>query len=271
MKYITFLLLFVFTANTLTAQSNDAKPFILGKTEILYSNTLSEKRILNIYLPEGYDTAVHTHYPVIYVLDGSANEDFIHTAGLVQYLSMYEMMPKSIVVGIANVDRRRDYTFPSHNPDDAKLVPVSGGSAKFITFIEKELQPFIERYYRTSERKTIIGQSLGGLVASEILLKKPALFTDYMIVSPSLWWDRESLLNAAPDLVKNLPENDMKVYVSVGKEGEQMEGDVKKFIGILNNTGRENFRLFHTYMDKETHLTILHNALYKGFVMMNGE
>jgi len=32
----------------------------------------------------------------------------------------------------------------------------------------------------------IIGQSLGGLLASEILMKKPELFNKYVIISPSL-------------------------------------------------------------------------------------
>jgi len=248
------------------AQTKKAGTFVLGTQEWLTSEILKETRTLNIYLPEGYDTS-KAHYPVIYLLDGSANEDFIHTAGLVQYLSMYEMMPKSIVVGIANVDRRRDYTFPTKNPEDTKLVPVSGGSEKYIDFIAEELQPFIERNYRTTAQKTIIGQSLGGLLAAEILLKRPALFNNYMIVSPSLWWDKESLLAVRPTLWNAKFSTEVKAYIAVGKEGDMMERPAKQLVDMLKESG--NVKTYFQYLPDESHLTILHNALYKGFVMMN--
>ena len=86
--------------------------------------------------------------------------------------SWINMLPKSILVGIANIDRKRDFTFPTTIEKDKKDYPTTGGSAKFIAFIEKELQPFIESHYKTTSSKTIIGQSLGGLLATEILFKK---------------------------------------------------------------------------------------------------
>lgn len=86
-------------------------------------------------------------------------------------------MPKSIVVGIATSNRRRDFTFPKTIEADKKTFPTAGHSDKFISFIETELQPFIETKYKTSQSKTIIGQSFRGLLETEILLKKPTLFT----------------------------------------------------------------------------------------------
>src|SRR6185437_3775981 len=177
--------------------ANQNIPFVLGRINTIQSKILSEKRILNIYLPQGYDQNDTTFYPVIYLLDGSADEDFIHIAGLVQFLnfSWVGILPKSILVGIANVDRKRDFTFPTTIATDKKESPTSGGSEKFIDFIEKELQPFIEKNYKTNSSKTLIGQSFGGLLATQILLSKPQLFTKYIIVSPSLWWNNESLLS----------------------------------------------------------------------------
>ncbi|MCG7859670.1 alpha/beta hydrolase, partial [Flavihumibacter sediminis] len=58
---------------------------------------------------------------------------------------------------------------------------------------------------------------MGGLLATEILLTKPALFTKYIIVSPSLWWDNASLLQGK---LTNWSINDsLQVYIAVGKEG----------------------------------------------------
>jgi predicted alpha/beta superfamily hydrolase len=62
-------------------QTESTKPFVLGVIDEIQSKELTEKRILNIYLPEGYNQNDTIKYPVIYLLDGSADEDFIHIVG----------------------------------------------------------------------------------------------------------------------------------------------------------------------------------------------
>src|SRR4051812_18497635 len=96
-------------------QTDKSRPFVLGVVDELQSSALGEKRVLNIYLLEGYSKDDTSSYPVIYLLDGSADEDFIHVVGLVQFnnFSWINRVPKSIVVGIATVDRRRDFTYPT--------------------------------------------------------------------------------------------------------------------------------------------------------------
>jgi predicted alpha/beta superfamily hydrolase len=86
------------------------------------------------------------------------------------------MVPKSIVVGISTVDRRHDLTYPSSNKQDIAYFPTTGGSEKFIFFIKDEVQPFIDSNYNSDTIKTIIDQSIGGLLATEILLKFPEMF-----------------------------------------------------------------------------------------------
>lgn len=247
-------------------QKIESSPFSIGKTDLIKSNILGENRTLNIYLPDGYHPDSAKTYPVIYLLDGSANEDFIHVAGLVQFLTMTETMPAAIVVGIGNVDRKRDFTFPTTIEKDKKDFPTTGQSAKFISFIGKELQPYIEKNYKTNTSKMLLGQSLGALLATEILLKSPSLFNHYMIVSPSLWWDNESLLAKAPSLLKSLPAQKIKVYVAVGKEGAVMEGDAKKLEETLKTT---NLEVHYAFFPDGNHANVLHNALYKGFELFN--
>ncbi|WP_316847911.1 alpha/beta hydrolase [Pedobacter psychrodurus] len=253
--------LFFLSSASFAQTQNDSKPFVLGKTEQIHSIELNETRTLNIYLPEGYSRDSTNTYPVIYLLDGSANEDFIHIAGLVQFLTMIEKMPKAIVVGIANIDRKRDFTFPTTVKKDLIDYPTTGKSEKFIAFIEKELQPFIAEKYKANSSKTIIGQSLGGLLAAEILLKKPELFNNYIIISPSLWWNNESLLTDATKAITNI-KPDTKIYISVGEEGKQMKDDAKKLADLI----QMNKKLKTTFIPlvQETHLTILHNSAYKG-------
>jgi len=244
-------------------------PFVLGVTDKIQSTVLGESRTLNIYLPDGYSKNTSGKYPVIYLLDGSADEDFIHITGIVQFLTMIQQMPNSIIVGIANVDRKRDFTYPTTIQDDLKKYPTTGHSDKFISFLEKELQPYIEKNYRVTQERTLVGQSLGGLVATQILLEKPNLFSNYVIVSPSLWWNAESLLAKAPELLKNSANSTLKVYISVGTEGKQMEDDAAKLVEDLKATGNKNLTVFFVPLPEEDHLTILHNSAYKAFGLLN--
>jgi predicted alpha/beta superfamily hydrolase len=256
-------------------QENDAryknakKTFSFGVIEEIFSEELSEKRILNIYLPQDYHADSLTTYPTIYVLDGSAHEDFPHIAGLAQFMNMYEILPKSIVVGIANVDRYRDFTYPSKDKRDKKDLPTSGGSEKFINFIEKELQPFIAKNYKTTTQKTIIGQSMGGLLATEILLKKHYLFTDYIIVSPSLWWDEERMIATAAAFFKLNNTISKNIYVSLGKEHPVMHKVADELVKAINDSNNENITLFYEPILDEDHATILHKAVYNAFQKLN--
>jgi len=244
-------------------QQNKVTQLSIGEKIEFQSKTLNENRILNIYLPNGYSKDSLKEYPVIYLLDGSIDEDFIHISGLVQFgsFSWVNMIPESIVVGISNVDRRRDFTFSTHNKKDQEDFPTAGKSEDFINFIEKELQPFIDKKYKTDSIKTLIGQSLGGLLATEILFKNPDLFDNYIIASPSLWWDDESLLKYKPTLYTSKKS----IFIAVGKEGKVMEKTAKELYGKLNLLKKENTNLYFEFFEKQNHGDALHLAVYSAF------
>lgn len=238
--------------------------FTIGKSVTLYSHILNEERILNIYLPEGYEKDSANNYPVIYLLDGSKKEDFIHIVGLVQFCSYpwIRIASKSIVVGIENVDRKRDFTIPSNVASEKENYPTTGGSAPFIEFLKKEVQPYIENNYSNNPEKTIIGQSLGGLLASEILIKETSLFRNYIIISPSLYWDNYSLLD------KEIPQLSahQAVFVGVGKEGKVMKSVKKKIYKKASKSAVNKNQVFFEYFKNQSHADILHLATYQAFI-----
>lgn len=283
MKNLSIVLLLIFSTSLILAQKNNAlelevvKPFVLGEIVDIQSKTLDEKRSLNIYLPEGYNKSDTIKYPVIYLLDGSADEDFIHIVGLVQFNSFewINQIPKSIVVGISSVDRRRDFTFPTTIQEDKRRFPTTGGSDKFISFIQNELQPFIDAKFKTTKDRTIIGQSLGGLLATEILLKRPMLFYKYIIVSPSLWWNNGSLLNQNSGIFSDNFIQSTEIYIGVGKEGlaptkmpHVMEVEANVLADKLSQTKSKNVKIYFDYLPQENHATIMHQAVSNSFRLL---
>lgn len=281
-KIIILILLFTVTIGNaqVKKQKETSKPFVLGTIEEINSKILSEKRILNIYLPEGYNQNDTIKYPVTYLLDGSADEDFIHVVGLFQFnsFSWINRVPKSIVVGIANIDRKRDFTYQTTIEEDKKRYLTCGKSANFISFIETELQPFIEKKYKTNNSKTIIGQSLGGLLATEIVLKKPNLFNKYIIISPSLWWNNGSLLNEESEIYQANFKDKIDIYIGVGKEGltpskipHVMEVDANLLAEKLKSTKSKNVKVSFDYLPQEDHATITHQAIFNAMRILYPE
>ncbi len=283
MKLLTTILLITISTTLTFAQSNkqipkdESKPFVLGVIDEIQSTILSEKRILNIYLPEGYSKTDTTKYPVVYLLDGSADEDFIHVSGLFQFnnFAWINRVPKSIIVGIANIDRKRDFTYPTTIESDKKRYLTAGHSDKFASFLEKELLPFIEKKYKTNSSRMLIGQSLAGLFATEILLKKPTLFSKYIIISPSLWWDNGSLLNISSPILQDNFTQKTGVYIGVGKEGltpgdipRVMEVDANLLTEKLLKTKSKNVTVNFDYLPQENHATITHQAIFNALRLL---
>lgn len=254
----------------LPAAAQNVRPFSIGETLRVHSDSLREARSVNIYLPADYREADTSRYHVIYLLDGSADEDFIHVAGLVQFYTFpwIQLLPPTIVVGIANVDRRRDFSFPTRNKSQQAAQPTAGHSAPFIAFIESELIPLIRNRYRCTGERTLIGQSLGGLLAAEILQRKPQLFNRYLIISPSLWWDDGSMLAARFGPFNQRTD----VYIAVGKEGltpgsrtQTMEEDAKAFATKLQAQKDPMLKVSFDYLPDEEHAGIGHQAVMNGF------
>jgi uncharacterized protein len=232
----------------------------------LNSAVLGQDRVLNVWLPDGYNDTTAT-YPVIYVLDGTANEDFPHIAGLAQFMNMYELLPKSIVVGIANIgsSRRHDFTHPTKNDSDLVWIPTGGGSAAFIEFLANEVQPFVAEHYRANGTRTIIGQSAGGLLATEILFKRPEMFDNYILVSPSLWWDSGSLADIADDWAKTGAGLPKKVFLAMAPDDAMMQDDVDKVVAAFKAYAKAPFQWTYVPFPEESHMTILHRATYRAF------
>ncbi len=270
----TLFFLITLFINGLCFAQTENNVLSIGKSDLFHSEVLKEDRIINIYFPEDYKLNDTIAYPVIYVLDGGMEEDFMHITGIVHFDTQpwIARFPRSIVVGIGGNIRRRDFTFAVNNTDfiekegfQKSSFPQYGGSEKYIRFLEKELQPYIEKNYSKSKTRTLIGESLAGLLSTEILLKRPELFTHYIIISPSLWWGEQSLLKNAAQLLNTNLKQKVRVYIGVPNKDEDKkmfaENEMLYQIVSKNNNVHASF----DYMPEELHSTVIHQAVYNAF------
>jgi predicted alpha/beta superfamily hydrolase len=112
---------------------------------------------------------------------------------MIQQLSQVNgntVCPEMIVVGILKTDRTRDLT-PTHingEPPmmDSVAAKTSGGGEQFVSFLEKELIPYIDSSYPTEPHKMLIGLSFGGLTVMNIVANHSNLFKSYIAIDPSM-------------------------------------------------------------------------------------
>jgi predicted alpha/beta superfamily hydrolase len=186
------------------------------------STVLGNERNISIYLPPGYDAEPDRRYPVLYMHDGQNLFDgataFIpgqhwrldETATAL--IAAHRIAPL-IIVGIDHARERRGFELTPTR--DAK-VKDGGGGGLYAQMIHDELKPVIDATYRTwpdRDHTATGGSSLGGLVSLSLGFSMPETFGRVMAMSPSLWWDRRSLLQQLRASTDHLP---LRIWLDTG-------------------------------------------------------
>jgi predicted alpha/beta superfamily hydrolase len=251
--------------SALTSLAEPSKPaenaVIIGQSFQITSSVYGAEKTLVVRLPAEYEASPEKYYPVVYLIDGGADQDFPHIAGLAQHGDISGTFEPFILVGVETQNRRNELTPPADDPRYDEDFKDRGGSQTFRQYIRDDVTPWVEARYRTLAERTVMGESLAGLFITETLLRDPDLFTNYIAVSPSLWWDGGSLVEAAADLLANLKGRSRRVYFTMGNEGGTMQAAMDRLVAALQTSAPTE--LDWSYIDRrgsEEHGGIYHFA-----------
>ena len=236
-----------------------ATDIVLGIGYPLESEVLGETRTINVCLPLGYDQRDEA-FPVLYLLDGGAQQDLIPVAGFGALATLSAQYSEFIVVGIETRDRRFELTTPSTVPYDLWQIPNNGGAEKFRHFITEEVQPWVDQRYRTTGETAVLGESLAGLFIVDTFMSAPASFDHYIAVSPSLWWREQALARSAAEHFEAsaLPDG-RSLYLTVADEKDILAA-VEVLVAALEEHAPENLTWWFEPLPDEHHNTIYHPA-----------
>jgi predicted alpha/beta superfamily hydrolase len=202
-----------------TADELDANPRYSVRQ--FHSEILPDDRAVSVYLPPQYLEQRERRFPVLYLQDGqnlfdgrtsyiagktwnaNTTADRLTEAGEIEPL---------ILVGIANTGLRRmaEYT-PTR---DFKMGGGEGRS--YGRLLIEELKPMIDSTYRTlpgPEKTGVGGSSLGGLISLYMGFAHPEVFGKVAVMSPSLWWDHRSILNA---IEQQATKPKLRIWLDIG-------------------------------------------------------
>jgi hypothetical protein len=134
----------------------------------------------------------------------------------------------------------------------------SGGAEMFLNTLEKDLIPYINSHYRTTDDRGLFGHSLGGLFAGYCLLKKPDLFKRYGINSPSFWWNNSELVRNENHYAREHTDLSAKVFFSVGgAEDAMMIAPFNAFTNSIKSHNYKGLSMTVKVFDGETHLSVV--------------
>jgi uncharacterized protein len=188
---------------------------------------------IKVGLPVDYNPTVKK-YATMYVLDGEENFDFV--SNKCKEISDKLGVTNVVVISIGyGRDRSIDYT-------PAKTSTGTIGSLEFLNFIETQLIPKIQETYRVDTERSsrvILGHSFGGLFVANVFSTNNKLFGNYLMLSPSLWFDNLVALQFEKD---NQSKNkDWAQLVFMGLGDAENAGRMQAPFEAFYQTLRDNY------------------------------
>jgi enterochelin esterase-like enzyme len=189
---------------------------VLVETLAIDSELLTNApRIVDVYLPPGYAADPERRYPVVYAQDGQDMDDVRLKATLEELYSQGALAPLIVIAIHATGERMSEYG-TAGTPD----YQYRGNHADLYTrMLFEEIMPRINENYRTltgPENTSVMGWSLGGLMAFDLAWNHPEAFGQVGVFSGSFWWHTEN-----EDLQTML---DSRVAHMMVREGEKRDG-----------------------------------------------
>ncbi len=143
----------------------------------------------------------------------------------------------------------------------------AGGADKFLSFIKNELFPVVNKNYRTNQDSTaIMGLSFGALLSSYALFTQPDMFKGYIIISPSLFWNGNSILKTEAEYFGKHKELNKIVYMAYGSldNNDWVINPTNELIQILQMRKYDGLKFITQVYKGETHISVYPVALTHG-------
>lgn len=235
--------------------------FNSGETKefTLRSNTNGASYNIKVGLPSRYNLSVEK-YETIYLLDGK--EIFGFVANRCKEISDKYGLKNVLVVSIGyGRDRSIDYT-------PTKVSSVTGGAPEFLNFIETQLIPEMEQEYHADtsrDSRVVLGHSYGGLFGAYAFSVNNKVFGNYLLLSPSFWFDDKVALQMEKDNRVNNRHQKQLVFMGIGEneERDRMLTPFELFYQSLRNS-YANLKLEKNVEKNQDHMGSRSQNIVKG-------
>jgi predicted alpha/beta superfamily hydrolase len=277
-RIITISILFlILNVKSLQGQEAAKQEIELERIIREIESEAGNKYELIITLPINYND--DKTYKVLYYLDGWWLSELIKGSYRINYLT--NEMEEVILVGLSikgdeeawNKQRNKDYTPSIYDKEKMKISMKSGtveleeettgGAEEFIRFMKRVIFDKIESTYNIDkETRGILGHSFGGLFGYYCLINHTEIFKNYILISPSIWWNKSEFLTT--ENIKKI-KRDVNIYVVVGKsESKMLITPIREMTDALEEIKNERIRIESKEYEGMDHHSILPTGIYEG-------
>jgi predicted alpha/beta superfamily hydrolase len=286
---ISFIKVFIILAlflNSSLAFAGIVNEFSYTREDVLvyevYSTNVGRNFFVEVSIPYSYWFNYYADpYPVVYLVDGYNN--FPIFKNTIELLSKDNLIPEAITIGIRyrpdDWEQEVNWRIEDLTPTPIKNESndsIGGGAENFLKFFFQELKPTVNGMLFTIgpgiENETFAGHSLGGLFGLYTLFIQPDMFDNYLIMSPSIWWDDKVIFEYEEFYRSDYTDMNKTIYLTVGKDEEgTMKKNLKSMFSTLKSRGYENLYLEKNVIKDETHNSSIPIASIKGIRYILGE
>jgi predicted alpha/beta superfamily hydrolase len=179
--------------------------------------------------------------------------------------------------------RSRDYTIsdprrrPGHDPADYSF-PAYGEAGAYRDYIETRVFPLIASTYRADmSRATFVGHSYGGLFGTYVLLTRPGMFRNYVLGSPSYWFDQHAIFELEAETARTRPAPRGRVFMLTGgyetlgppplyERKHDLVQDMRRFERTLAGRDHPGLVVTSEVVEGEDHLTVYPDVFIRGLL-----
>lgn len=280
------------TAAPAPAADNGAKPppVELTNTAVYEITSDATRRTYPIWVdvPASYAQSDKA-YPVVFVTDALYSFPLVRSirnllgqkGRNIEDFILVGLPPQA---GLTSLESRsRDYTPSNPLTRPGKVshrytAKLYGEAAAYRDFIDRQVFPLVASRYRADmNRKTFAGHSLGALFGSFVLFTKPGMFQNYILGSPSLWFDQHEILKFEQAYANDHRDLPARVMMYIGMyetinpqpryyKTNDMIGDMRAFERTLKARRYPSLSIGSQVIADEDHFTVFPSLISRGLL-----
>lgn len=275
----------VITSNSAFTQIGNGEKYAMTGTEVWNVGDAKSDRKYQIFvaLPNSYSENPQKRYSVLFVTDADYGFPVVRQIarrlnGGTKKLDDFILVGLSYAIGEDSMSsRRRDYTPSSAGARDAPPGAVHGESQKYMNFLADTVFPIVDDKYRTKEdHRIFLGHSYGGLLGLNIVFQAPGMFSEYIIGSPSLWYDDNMMADVEASFAKRNKDLKASIYMYVGEYEDMIAGDsryarrynmvsdARRMERALRSRSYPSLRIKMEILNDEDHFSVAPRGFTKG-------
>lgn len=273
-------------ASARAGQRGQGQPYEIGDSETWTVPDPVSGRDYQVFvsLPAAYEEQPDRRYPVLYVTD--ADYAFPVVRSIAKRLNVEgPAIEDFILVGLSYAlgdggmtSRRRDYTPTAPRHGQSGAGDLHGEGAAYAAYLRDQVLPLVASRYRSDEaRRLLLGHSYGSLLGAQILFSEPALFSGYVLGSPSFWYDGNVMDDFERRYAEAHADLPASIYMYIGeyespRSGKRydMVGDARRMEAALTARGYPSLRLRLDVLEDEDHLSVAPRGFTHGLKFLLG-